>query len=168
MLGGSARGREWAGGPAKPRTLHTRRARRGQASCGELTLRDSRREQQAGAGTVPEQRDEAQPEAGHRAGSLSGGHGWECWRRGGAAEQKGKGSLFFWSFAKPTVKSEQSPRPLSLLTPHTYWGKSPKVPSGSVIHWKDSQSTRLAVTLVVTVYSREGTRIKVSQGKKHV
>lgn len=115
MLGGSARGREWAGGPAKPRTLHTRRARRGQASCGELTLRDSRREQQAGAGTVPEQRDEAQPEAGHRAGSLSGGHGWECWRRGGAAEQKGKGSLFFWSFAKPTVKSEQSPRPLSLL-----------------------------------------------------
>lgn len=135
--------------------------------CGELTLRDSRREQQ-GAGTVPEQRDEAQPEAGHEVGSLSGGHGWECWRRGGTPEQKGKGSLFFWSFAKPTVKLEQSPRPLSLLTPHANWRKSPKVPSGSVFHWKDSQSTRLAVTLVITVYSREGTRIKVSQGKKHM
>ena len=32
MLGGTPRGREWAGGPARPRTLHTGRARRGQAS----------------------------------------------------------------------------------------------------------------------------------------
>ena len=61
-----------------------------------------------GAGTVPKQRDEAQPEAGHRAGSLSGGHGWECWRKGGTSEQKGKDSLFFRSFVKPTVKSEQA------------------------------------------------------------
>ena len=76
--------------------------------CGELTLRDSRWEHQAGGWDRAQTKRRGTTRGRTQSGVPEWGHGWECWRKGGTSEQKGKDSLFFRSFVKPTVKSEQA------------------------------------------------------------
>lgn len=68
--------------------------------------------------------------------------------------------------SEPTTRLEITvPKIGLILTPTADFRESPKLPSGLIIHYKDSQNLLKAIMVIVIVYYREGDRLKSAKGR---
>lgn len=67
---------------------------------------------------------------------------------------------------EPTTKLEITVPKIGLISDtNCRFGGSPKLPSGLIIHYKDSQNLLTAIMVIVIVYYREGEGVKSAKGR---